>query len=209
MGIWDGSGISWTTHTRTRTHPFNSPGLPRWAGTRKVKPTWILLKQETVSGSGISWAICKSAPRSRHITTPAPHHSVFYRPDALPATQPTASKHWNQLDHMQTIYTSLQTDNRTNTSSLNFYRLDALPDAQATVSKHWRQMCLCSFKRLQKVYSSFILMNSKLKRSVIPEFTLLFQFWYGCYGLITGKLRSWQRLICVVKATTKLISLML
>jgi len=30
-----------------------------------------------VSGSGISWAICKSAPRSRQITMPAPHHSVF------------------------------------------------------------------------------------------------------------------------------------
>jgi len=44
-----------------------------------------------VSGSGISWAICKSAPRSRQITTPVPHHSVFYRPDALPAAQPTAS----------------------------------------------------------------------------------------------------------------------
>ena len=26
---------------------------------------------------------------------PAPHHSVFYRPDALPAAQLTASKHWN------------------------------------------------------------------------------------------------------------------
>jgi len=51
------------------------------------------LKQETVSGSGISWAICKPAPRSRQITTPVPHHSVFYRPDALPAAQPTASKH--------------------------------------------------------------------------------------------------------------------
>ena len=70
------------------------PGLPGWAGTRKVKPIWILLKQETVSGSGISWAICKSAHRSRQLTTPAPHHSVFYRPDALPAAQPTASKHW-------------------------------------------------------------------------------------------------------------------
>ena len=70
------------------------PGLPGWASTRKVKPIWILLEQEIVSGSGISWAICKSAPRSRQITTPAPHHSVFYRPDALPATQPTASKHW-------------------------------------------------------------------------------------------------------------------
>ena len=43
---------------------------------------------------GISWAICKSASCSRQITTPAPHHSVFYRPDALPAAQPTVSKHW-------------------------------------------------------------------------------------------------------------------
>ena len=34
-----------------------------------VKPVWISLKQETVSGSGISWAICKSAPRSRQIAT--------------------------------------------------------------------------------------------------------------------------------------------
>jgi len=68
------------------------PGLPGWAGTRKVIPIWTLLKQETVSGSGIIWAMCKSVPRSRQITTPAPHHSVFYRPDA----QPKASKHWRQ-----------------------------------------------------------------------------------------------------------------
>jgi len=78
----------------THTHPWALfPGLPGCAGTRKVKPIWILLKQETVSGSGISWAICKSAPHSRHTTMPAPHHSVVYRPDALPAAQPTASKH--------------------------------------------------------------------------------------------------------------------
>ena len=67
----------WVTHTHT--HPFNGPfpGLPGWASTRKVKPIWILLKQETVSGSGISWAVCKSAPRFREITTPASCHSVF------------------------------------------------------------------------------------------------------------------------------------
>ena len=51
-----------------------------------------------MSGSGISWAVCKSAPRSRQITTPAPHRSVFYRPDVLPAAQPTASKHWSTTD---------------------------------------------------------------------------------------------------------------
>ena len=54
-----------------------------------------------MSGSGnswaICWAICKSAPRSRQITTPAPHRSVFYSPDALPAAQPTASMHWRQI----------------------------------------------------------------------------------------------------------------
>jgi len=72
------------------------PGLPGWASTRKVKPIWILVKPETVSGSGIGWTICKSAPHSRQITTPTPHCSVFYMPDALPAAQPTASKHWRQ-----------------------------------------------------------------------------------------------------------------
>jgi len=83
----------------THTHPFKGPfsGSTRVSRYRKVKPIWILLKQETVSGSGISWAICKSAPISRQITTPAPHHSVFYRPDALPAAQPTASKHWRHI----------------------------------------------------------------------------------------------------------------
>jgi len=45
-----------------------------------------------VSGSGISWPICKSAPRSRQITIPAPHHSVFYRLDAFPAAQPTTNQ---------------------------------------------------------------------------------------------------------------------
>jgi len=63
-------------HTYTRLMAL-FPGLPRWAGTRKVKPIWISLKQETVSGSGIRWAICKSAPHSRQMTTPAPHHSFF------------------------------------------------------------------------------------------------------------------------------------
>jgi len=45
-------------------------------------------------------------------------------------------RQWHQLDHMQTICTSLQTDNHANTSSLSYYRPDALPDAQPTVSKH-------------------------------------------------------------------------
>ena len=75
-------------HTHTRLTAL-CPGLPGWASTRKVKPIWILLEQETVSGSGIIWAICKSASRSRQITTPAPHYSSFFtgRMPFLPPNQ--------------------------------------------------------------------------------------------------------------------------
>jgi len=54
------------------------PGQPGQEGTRKVKPVWILSKQEMMG-----WQ-------------------------------------WHQLDHMQTIYTSLQTDNYASNSSFNF-----------------------------------------------------------------------------------------
>ena len=72
------------THTHTRLTAL-CPGLPGRASTRKVKSIWILLKQERVSGSSISWAICKSAPRCRQTTKPVPHCAVLYRPDALHA----------------------------------------------------------------------------------------------------------------------------
>ena len=43
-----------------------------------------------MSGSGIRWAICKSAPRSRQITKPAPHRSVFLQA-GCPSCHPTNS----------------------------------------------------------------------------------------------------------------------
>ena len=86
------------THTHTRLTAL-CPGLPGWAGTRKVIPIWILLKQETVSGSGISWAICKSAPRSRQITIPVLHHSKFFtgRMPFLPPNQQRQSTEGKQV----------------------------------------------------------------------------------------------------------------
>jgi len=50
----------------------------------------------------------------------------------------------HQLDHMQIICTSLQTDNHASTSPLSFCRPDAIPATQPTVSNHWRhteQLC--------------------------------------------------------------------
>jgi len=77
------------THTHTRLTALFL-GLPMSASTRKVTPIWILLKQETVNDRGISWATRKSALRSRQITMPAPHHSVFLQA-GCPSCRPTDS----------------------------------------------------------------------------------------------------------------------
>jgi len=77
-------------HDHTHARPFygSLDFVQDYMGELVPKLIWTLLMQETVSGSGISWAICRCAPRPRQITTPAPHYSplLFYRPDALPAT---------------------------------------------------------------------------------------------------------------------------
>ena len=79
------------------------PGLPGSASNRKVKPIWILLKQETVSGNGISWAICKSAiciwlQTDNHASTPP-----LFLQSGCPSCRPTNSvkalkaNHWYDM----------------------------------------------------------------------------------------------------------------
>ena len=53
---------------------------------------WILLEQETVSGSGISWAICKSAPRSRQITTSLQYPTTLFFTGRMPFMPPNQQR---------------------------------------------------------------------------------------------------------------------
>jgi len=92
------------THTTVLLLFWNMSGTTRVSRyqkskTRQVKTNLNLLEQEIVSGSGICWAICEVCTSSQ-TTTPTSHHSVFYRPDALPAAQPTASMHWRQNSNL-------------------------------------------------------------------------------------------------------------
>jgi len=52
---------------------------------------------------------------------------------------------WHQLDHMQTICTSLQTDNHTNTSSLNFLQAGFSPWCVqfVGVNMDWQVSAVC------------------------------------------------------------------
>ena len=84
----------WILTFHTHTHPFNGPfsGTIQMSLYQKGKTN---LNFTEARDSEWQWHQLgrKSAPRSILITMPAPHHSVFYRPDALRAAQPTASKH--------------------------------------------------------------------------------------------------------------------
>jgi len=51
--------LSWNMSGTTQVRRYQK------GKTRKVKTNLDLLEQETVSGSGICWVICKSAPHPR------------------------------------------------------------------------------------------------------------------------------------------------
>jgi len=70
-------------------------------------PGWASARREL-----LDFMVQRKINRRRHTDHPAGHHSIrtnqcshppspafFYRPDALPAAQPTVSKHWRQLVH--------------------------------------------------------------------------------------------------------------
>ena len=70
------------------------PGLPGWADTRKEKTN---LDFTEARDSEWQWhqlgrmQVCTSLQTDNHASTPP---LSFYRPDALPVIQTTASKHW-------------------------------------------------------------------------------------------------------------------
>jgi len=79
----------------THTHPFNGP----FSGTTQVSRYQngkTNLDFSEPRDSEWQWhrlghmQLCTLLQADNHTST---HHSVFYRPDALPVAQPTASKH--------------------------------------------------------------------------------------------------------------------
>ena len=82
------------TQVHTHTHPFNGPFSGTTQASRYQKDKTNLDFTEARDSEWqwhhISWAICKSAPRSRQITTPALHYSSFLQA-GCPSWRPTNS----------------------------------------------------------------------------------------------------------------------
>jgi len=80
-------------------HPFN--GLSRTTSVsrhQKGKPFWILLEQEMMGWQWHQLDHMLITGTSCHAST---SQLYFYRPDAFPDAQPTASKHWRHTTYKQ------------------------------------------------------------------------------------------------------------
>jgi len=100
------------THTHTNTHTFNSP-FSRTTRVSRYQKGKTNLDFTAARDSEWRWhqlghmQVCTSL-QTDNVTH---HHSVFYRPDALPATQPTASKHWRHSALKISLSMKIPTDN--------------------------------------------------------------------------------------------------
>ena len=79
-------------HTHTHAHPFNGPvsGTTRVRRHQKCKTNLDFTEARDSEWQWHQLGICKSAPRSRQITTPAHHHSSFLQA-GCPSCCPTNS----------------------------------------------------------------------------------------------------------------------
>jgi len=79
------TGLLFNTHmhTHAHTHTLYGPLDFVWVSQYQNQSAFYWSKRSNSSGS--SWSISAygpAAPCPRHITMPAPHHSVFHKPDA-------------------------------------------------------------------------------------------------------------------------------
>ena len=103
-----------STHTHTHTHIiilllfWNLSGTPQVSRyqkgkTRKGKTNLDLLEQEIVSGSGICWAICKSAPHPRQ---PRQHPTTQFFKGRMPFLLPNQQRQSTVLQKISVITVS-------------------------------------------------------------------------------------------------------
>jgi len=104
-----------TSHYTTTTIP--QPFYSSFSGTTRVSR--CQKRTSGVYGAILDFMVQGKINRGRHTNHPTGRHSnltnqcppppspFFYRPDALPATQPTVTKHWRQLTSHYTFTSKL------------------------------------------------------------------------------------------------------
>jgi len=87
--------FGYLNNVQVNTQPFNGPlsGTTRVSRYKKGKTNLDFTEARESEWQLHQLGHMQACTLLQIETTPAPRHSVFYRPDALPAAQPTASNH--------------------------------------------------------------------------------------------------------------------
>ena len=107
-------GKNGTLHTHTRLTAL-FPGLPGWAGTRKVKPNWILFTE--ARDSEWQWhqlghmQVCTSFQTDNHASTSPLHFLQAGCPSCCPTNSVKALKAMEHCTSVQNLYTSIVAGN--------------------------------------------------------------------------------------------------
>jgi len=89
---WHSAGsLGWQFFILKHTHPFNGPfsGITQVSRYQKGKTNLDFTEARDSEWQWHQLGHMQVCPCSIQIIMPASHHSSFYRPDALPAAQPT------------------------------------------------------------------------------------------------------------------------
>ena len=99
------TGSCWYLLTNMCVKP-NGPfyGTTQVSRYQKIKPIRILLKQNTVSSSCISWAICKSAPHTRKLTVRQMVAGDGVRSSAGTIRSQDAGTSWSSMQQSKCMY---------------------------------------------------------------------------------------------------------
>jgi len=82
------------THTQPFYGPFSGTTLVSWCQKRTRELLDFMVQGKINRGRHIDQPVWRHSIRAKQC--PPPPSPIFYMPDALPAAQPTVSKHWRQ-----------------------------------------------------------------------------------------------------------------
>jgi len=131
-------------------NPFNNDSLSgttrvSWYQKRNFCTLWCKGRSTEADTPTIRLGATPSGLASVHLH----HPPFFYRPDALPATQPTVSKHWRQLAHSDYGEDEFSSTVLPATSLINFLYFLWSMVSSLHICRGWQSFSICnSSKRI-------------------------------------------------------------
>ena len=150
-----------------------------------------------MSGSGISWAICKSAPRSRQITMSPPHHSFSQAgcPSCCPTNSVKALKAQQLTSSWQGMEWQWKTEIWQRERKGMWFLLKRTAGSACVWQLCWVDLCYCYYKN-QNIKTTLV---SLLITDCITDWLIQHHGWKP--SVVCLRTRQMSFMICPTRGT--------